>query len=143
MPNSFQPRLRPKGVKGKTRSRQFNEAICKSCGEPFFAFRRTRNGKIEWQKYCSQKCRMAGWVADAAMIAHGYRILHCHGKNAIFEHRAIAEKVLGRALRRSERVHHINGNKLDNLHSNLLICSNSYHAWLHANMAKRYQQEHF
>jgi len=49
-------------------------------------------------------------------------------------HRVIAEKALGRKLKLNEFVHHIDSNALNNKHSNLIICSKSYHSYLHAKM---------
>jgi hypothetical protein len=55
-----------------------------------------------------------------------YRKLH--GRH---EHRVIAEQMLGRALKRNEIVHHIDGNKHNNETSNLQIMTQSEHVRLH------------
>lgn len=47
-------------------------------------------------------------------------------------HRRLAEEVLGKPLPSNARVHHSNGNCMDNRKSNLVICENeSYHQTLH------------
>lgn len=53
------------------------------------------------------------------------------------EHTVIAEQALGRRLRRGEVVHHIDGNKTNNAHDNLIIMPAGYHRWLHARLEQR------
>ena len=55
----------------------------------------------------------------------------------VLEHRIIAAGVLGRAMRRSECVHHINENRADNRYENLLICDHAFHRFLHARLEAR------
>jgi len=75
------------------------------------------------------------------MVSRGYRWTKIDGRWRA-EHVRIAERVLGRRLRRGEVVHHVNLNGLDNRHRNLLICTQAYHAWLHQRMAHKWAEEH-
>ncbi len=97
-------------------------------------------------KYCRQ-CYVSGSGKTAKdgireMWGNGYRGYRHKGRN-LPEHRVIAEKVLGRALKPNECVHHINMDKSDNRKCNLLICDRKYHQWLHQRMAELYAQEKF
>lgn len=49
----------------------------------------------------------------------------------VYEHRYVVEKEIGRPLKKSEIVHHIDGNKLNNDISNLMLMTRSEHAHLH------------
>ena len=79
---------------------------------------------------------------NGVTYSHGYKII-CLNGTRVPEQRMIVGEVMGRQLIKGEVVHHINGNKLDNRNSNLLLCTQKYHMDLHQTMAHRYQQEHF
>ena len=49
----------------------------------------------------------------------------------IYFHRLIAEKMFGGLLPREMSVHHLDGHKHNNLETNLMICSHSYHRTQH------------
>ena len=48
-----------------------------------------------------------------------------------YEHRLVAEKMLGRLLKTYETVHHINENKLENTEDNLFVCTRKEHDRAH------------
>lgn len=75
-------------------------------------------------------------------ILNGYRVIHLPShpramtseawNGYIYEHIVEAEKSIGRSLRESEVVHHLDENRADNTHQNLLVLERSQHAKLHA-----------
>ena len=49
----------------------------------------------------------------------------------VFQHRKVIEDAIGRPLRKTEMVHHVDGDKLNNSLDNLHVCSSSDHTKLH------------
>ena len=69
-------------------------------------------------------------------IQSGYRQRYENGKRS-WIHRENAEKKIGRKLKISEPVHHVNGDKLDNSFKNLYVCRDrSEHGYVHDSLEK-------
>ena len=119
---------------------------CQNCGKMLKFPPHTQYRQIVTKKFCSFACRTAGqapFAKERFTICTGYVVARLGPGQYRKEHIVIAERALGRKLRKGEAVHHINGDKADNRNSNLLVCMNGYHKWLHAEMGRRYAQEHF
>lgn len=77
------------------------------------------------------------WKGGRTKTAHGYILVKINGhhladcRGYVYEHRLIAEQVLGRELRPGEVVHHRNGDKADNSPINLLVCPSKGHHFVH------------
>ncbi len=75
-------------------------------------------------------------LSNRTVSSQGYVRVLVSRKKRQYEHILIAEKALGRPLRKGEVVHHINCDRTDNRPENLLICTISYHVKLHARMRR-------
>lgn len=71
------------------------------------------------------------WKGGSISDGHGYIRYRVSPSKYQLEHRYIMEKKLGRELKRSEHVHHINGVKDDNRIENLIVLNKSAHHSLH------------
>ena len=120
----------------KPHNRIFAKILCPAChGTRWISLTHAKEAKTPKCRVCTGKGYFKG-VPRRRINGHGYVILEAHGKT-IMEHRSIIEQHLGRALQRSEVVHHINGRKTDNRLENLVVLSIEDHQNLHKEQAEQ------
>lgn len=91
-----------------------------------------------------QNEKSATWKGGTYISSDGYRMIHIRNKNAKSkwehykkEHIVLIEQHLKRKMRKGEVIHHINGNKLDNNLTNLVVfSSDKLHRQAHNELEK-------
>ena len=109
--------------------------ICHKCGKES-EMRKDHADRSE-HNFCSRQCgaSMANAIKAANSSPNGRKVKWVKvGDQYKREHVAIAEKILGRTLKPTEVVHHIDENPLNNDYSNLVIMYRSDHTALHWRM---------
>ena len=92
-----------------------------------------KKGRISWNKGIKKKpnppklrkstkgSKHYNWKGGRTIDEYGYVRIHIYRGKYIREHRLVMEKLLGRSLKPTEHIHHINGIKTDNRIKNLII----------------------
>lgn len=107
--------------------------VCERCGKEFSK----SPSLVSERNYCSRQCHMKTMNEELNPTRMGLdtrvKLRNAHlgcGSGQSYEktfgrhtHRVVAEQILGRRLKPKEVVHHIDGNKRNNSHENLMIFS--------------------
>ena len=98
---------------------------------------RGRRLSEQHKKKCARPMSLNGrWNGGKFVDAEGYILVkrpdHPAARKSgyVLEHRLVAEQKLGRRLLRDEVVHHINGDKQDNVPENIIVTIQSEHVGL-------------
>jgi hypothetical protein len=106
---------------------------CEHCGEGYSKPKKLAYWQFEQQRFCSRRCRGQAEKTRTPndQFKARYRQIKTPDGRRLLEHRWVMEQHLGRPLRRSEQVHHINHDRLDNQIDNLELVSSAEHAMRH------------
>lgn len=94
----------------------------------------SHKGKPSWNKGIkmpqNERENNSNWKGGRLIHTNGYILLrrpdhpHSNQRGYVYEHRIVAESVLGRILDPVESVHHVDGNKKNNHPVNLMVFPN-------------------
>lgn len=127
----------------KAISRWGKKTYCRRC-----ASKRTgkeRRGTEAWNKGVAgpRGERSSSWKGGSYIDAHGYRMVYRRGDGAkpavgwesySKEHVLVMEEAIGRSLEKGETVHHLDGEKLNNLLHNLFLTNHQGHRLAHQSL---------
>jgi predicted RNA-binding Zn-ribbon protein involved in translation (DUF1610 family) len=135
--------------KGQLINRIYIKEACSNCGKVIW--RHKYSHRKSDKRWCSKKCRTIlisrennpRWKGGKSVNKHGneykYSYLPDHPNNSggyIPEHRVVMEKKIGRILKRSEIVHHIDGDTTNNAEYNLFLTDIPGHNKIHNRIMK-------
>jgi len=137
----FQPGHRPyRGMLGKKTSNETKKKISAALTGRVVSEETKRKMSISHYDVRGEKNPMwKGGISHDRGYIERYVPDHpsCVSNRYVREHRLVMEKKIGRILKKTEVVHHINGNKKDNRPENLMLLKNeSEHRKLHHLLAK-------
>ncbi len=132
----------------KLTTRSIITKVCDDCGkeekknlaEVIYSRSRKRCGK-DYCKKCAYKNRVIPdhgykksphWKGGRTLTKNGYYRISYGDNQGKYEHRVIYENFINRRLKKKEKIHHVDGNKLNNQINNLFLCENKKeHSLLH------------
>jgi len=117
------------------------DKVCLECGKYYNASKYKPNSK-----FCSNECRLKGNGKLSAFkrgeVQRGTGNIAYIKYNGQHLHRYLMEKKLSRKLTSDEIVHHKDGNKFNNIISNLELVTRSKHAIIHNTKNRKCKLKH-